>query len=421
MKTTNFLLATVFCFLTIGLNAQWVQLEPFCDYTLHAVFFTDANTGYVAGNQGTIAKTNDGGMNWVVQTVGENINIVSVHFPDQNTGYALGGGGIVLKTVDEGMNWSTSVIDSLYHLTDVYFTSVDTGYISGDYTVGGGITYGIILKTTNGGIDWTLHEQGGSSLRSVHFPSPHTGYVLGHSIGGAPSYWRMLKTVDAGQTWVHSFGTPALWVSSVFFINDTIGYTVGSQFLLKTTDGATNWISSDIGNSSGSTLTSVFFTDLNTGYITAWNSMNQGCIFQTNDGGENWDYNWIGDNALLAVHFPATDTGYVVGDMGDIFKTTNGGATGFNIRPGKSLTQSLFTFPNPFSKQISFKFTLQEAGKFDLAIYNSMGACVAVLINEYRQAGSHQLTWNATYLPPGLHFLRLQAGNEVRTGKIIKQ
>ena len=100
----KFTLISAIILTTNFLYSQWVQLENFSDYDLLSVFFTDANTGYVVGDNGTIAKTSDGGMNWDVQTVGGDFNVFSVHFPDNSTGYALGGGEIVLKTVDEGFS-----------------------------------------------------------------------------------------------------------------------------------------------------------------------------------------------------------------------------------------------------------------------------------------------------------------------------
>ena len=78
-------------------------------------------------------------------------------------------------------------------------------------------------------------------------------------------------------------------------------------------------------------------------------------------------------------------------------------------------------YPNPFHSSITIEFELKAKTPVTLHIYNHMGQQVAKLLNEIRAKGQHQLTWNAAHLPPGLYFLRLQAGNEVRTGKVIKQ
>jgi hypothetical protein len=80
----------------------------------------------------------------------------------------------------------------------------------------------------------------------------------------------------------------------------------------------------------------------------------------------------------------------------------------------------LTVYPNPFHSSTTIEFELKAKTQATLQVYNHMGQQVAELLNESKAPGNHQLTWNAAHLPPGLYFLRLQAGNEVRTGKVIK-
>ncbi|MBE0639667.1 MAG: T9SS type A sorting domain-containing protein, partial [Bacteroidales bacterium] len=81
---------------------------------------------------------------------------------------------------------------------------------------------------------------------------------------------------------------------------------------------------------------------------------------------------------------------------------------------------NLTGFPNPFTTSTTIEFELKAETPVTLQVYNHMGQQVADLLNESRAPGNHQFTWKAAHLPPGLYFLRLQAGNEVRTGKVIK-
>ena len=75
----------------------------------------------------------------------------------------------------------------------------------------------------------------------------------------------------------------------------------------------------------GNTLQSVCFIDNNTGYAVGW----LGTIIKTTDGGSNWSILNSGTlNYLSAVQFPLdAQTGYAVGNKGSILKTTNNGAT----------------------------------------------------------------------------------------------
>ncbi|MCF8380568.1 MAG: N-acetylmuramoyl-L-alanine amidase [Bacteroidales bacterium] len=53
-------------------------------------------------------------------------------------------------------------------------------------------------------------------------------------------------------------------------------------------------------------------------------------------------------------------------------------------------------YPNPFSSETSFSYSLPVDSKVKLSVYNIMGEQVAVLINENKFGGSHNFVWNAT-------------------------
>lgn len=67
-------------------------------------------------------------------------------------------------------------------------------------------------------------------------------------------------------------------------------------------------------------------------------------------------------------------------------------------------------YPNPFNPSTKISFTLPEAGKTTLTIYNSLGEEVAQLINNFRSAGKHTVTWNAENLPSGVYLYQIRAG-----------
>jgi len=54
-----------------------------------------------------------------------------------------------------------------------------------------------------------------------------------------------------------------------------------------------------------------------------------------------------------------------------------------------------------------------------LKVYDVLGNEVATLLNEEKPAGTYELTWNATNLPSGVYFYRIQAGSFVETKKMI--
>ncbi len=80
---------------------EWRWLNPLPQGNpLYSVYFTDEDTGYVAGVGGTIIKTTDAGESWTILSSGTTNSLYSIYFTDANTGYAVGVGGTILKNRD---------------------------------------------------------------------------------------------------------------------------------------------------------------------------------------------------------------------------------------------------------------------------------------------------------------------------------
>ncbi|MBK7128281.1 MAG: T9SS type A sorting domain-containing protein [Crocinitomicaceae bacterium] len=123
---------------------------------------------------------------------------------------------------------------------DVFFVNADTGFV-----VGGVQGEGAILRTTNGGIDWdttTTFELVGStfiSLTSIYFPDDSVGYTIGSG--------RIFKTTNCGVDWfeidtTNTFNSNAN--TDIIFVNvDTgfYGYTDFGSACFRTTDGGYTW------------------------------------------------------------------------------------------------------------------------------------------------------------------------------------
>ena len=55
----------------------------------------------------------------------------------------------------------------------------------------------------------------------------------------------------------------------------------------------------------------------------------------------------------------------------------------------------------------------------ELSIYNLLGQKVATLVSMKQAAGSYQVVWNASGLPSGIYYYRLQAGDFIQTKKLM--
>lgn len=69
-------------------------------------------------------------------------------------------------------------------------------------------------------------------------------------------------------------------------------------------------------------------------------------------------------------------------------------------------------YPNPFNPTTTIEFTLPEAGKASLKVFNMIGQQVATLFDQNAEAGRlYRATFSASSLPSGLYFYRLEFAN----------
>jgi hypothetical protein len=75
-------------------------------------------------------------------------------------------------------------------------------------------------------------------------------------------------------------------------------------------------------------------------------------------------------------------------------------------------------YPNPFNPTTTFSFSLPEAQQVTLQIYNLRGQLIGTLIDGTREAGVHDLTFDASHLSSGIYVYRMTAGDQVLSGKM---
>ncbi|TKJ41224.1 hypothetical protein CEE37_06045 [candidate division LCP-89 bacterium B3_LCP] len=76
-------------------------------------------------------------------------------------------------------------------------------------------------------------------------------------------------------------------------------------------------------------------------------------------------------------------------------------------------------YPNPFNPVTNIAFSLPIAGDVILGVYNIQGSQVATLLDEWQNAGRHDVTFVANNLSSGLYIVRLQAGEFHTSQKIV--
>lgn len=167
----------------------WVEVESGTEASLTDVFFPDRSRAWVAGEGGTVLWSEDAGVTWQAADTGTNAKISAISFaPDAVSGVAVGDSGTVLMSSDGGETWRTVEAGADGALADVEFSGASTVWAVG--------ANGTALQSRDGGANWTSMDvgaPGGTKLEDVAFDGS-SGAITGE--GGF-----IATTADGGASW----------------------------------------------------------------------------------------------------------------------------------------------------------------------------------------------------------------------------
>ncbi len=76
-------------------------------------------------------------------------------------------------------------------------------------------------------------------------------------------------------------------------------------------------------------------------------------------------------------------------------------------------------YPNPFNPATSFKYQIATAGQVSLKIYDVLGREVASIVDERKEPGEYNATWDASGFSSGVYFFKLQAVSFTEVKKML--
>lgn len=110
----------------------WTQVTSFStSQTTHAIFFADSNRGWIAGNGGSVLRTEDKGKSWNLLATGTQKTLQALYFTDRDKGWAVGDSGAALRTLDGGDHWMALPIPTTESIVAVDFTDARNGWALG--------------------------------------------------------------------------------------------------------------------------------------------------------------------------------------------------------------------------------------------------------------------------------------------------
>ncbi|MGH7786829.1 MAG: WD40/YVTN/BNR-like repeat-containing protein [Candidatus Binatia bacterium] len=200
---------------------------------------------------------------------------------------------------------------------------------------------GKILATEDAGYTWKIVASGtDKSLYSIRFPDTVNGWIVGQD-------GLILHSADGGATWSKQASGASVYLFSVDFVDAQRGWAVGDEATWVTTvDGGATWKLNKLGSdekltadeallASEPVLYDVEFLDAKTGWIVG----EFGNIYHTTDGGETWKtqqesllggdgiFDTLDIPTFFGVSFVDAQNGIVAGLDSRIARTRDGGAT----------------------------------------------------------------------------------------------
>ncbi|HEX2489941.1 MAG TPA: YCF48-related protein [Blastocatellia bacterium] len=312
---------------------EWAAQSSGALAKLSGVFFVDRDHGWVAGSNGTLLATEDGGAKWLRQTLPErqrNEALNDVWFFNSGRGLLLGEYGLfnrrgdidwsekvfLMMSKDRGANWEAGTLrpPPVSILLRMYFANDQIGWAVGEA--------GTIQRTIDGGATWDLQEGPTRKLlNDVAAIDESHAWAVG--AGGT-----ILRTVDGGRNWDEQSSGGAQALRAVHFVDSQRGWAVGAKgAIISTVNGGARWRRQTSGVELN--LNDVVFLNAKEGLGKGpregpgegWIAGDRGVLLHTTDGGATWENVELNARGNLSrLFFIAPDCGWVVGTSGAIFK-----------------------------------------------------------------------------------------------------
>jgi hypothetical protein len=145
--------------------------------------------------------------------------------------------------------------------------------------------------------------------------------------------------------------------------------------------------------------------------------------YVTSDFKRLTDEEWKAEYAGLIASRPSWANLFLANQSGNIREKGQTLVTGIVSDPaGAAMPQSVAlaqNYPNPFNPSTKIRFELPQASRVSLKVFDVLGREVMTLVDEVIPAGVYYVRFDGSTLSSGVYFYRLQAGESVKTKRMI--
>jgi photosystem II stability/assembly factor-like uncharacterized protein len=311
-----------------------------------------------SNDSGGIFRSTNKGESWerVLPSNTENISIATG--PNDEI-VAVGADGyynFIKISTDDGLNWN----DISYGTGGAYSVAINSA--------------GDIFVTRNGGLDRKL----ANDTVWTNCPGASSGiYAAIHIASNGYIYTDYTRSTDNGETWTTN--------NNPTFITSYAENSLGHLFIGTSNLGQGVYRSTDYAE-------------------TPWEQINTGLPIMDihSVGVDDQDYLYAGSWGM------------------SMFKTTTSTIT--SVENNKFKPTSFYleqNYPNPFNNTTIIRYSIPKEGIVTIRIYNILGEEVTTLVNEQKEAGNYQATFNSDQFTSGVYFYQIKAGEFTQTKKMI--
>jgi len=258
---------------------------------------------------------------WVELETQNTVFLKSISAVTDNLVWALPLSGKVLKSTNGGLNWTSYVfnnaeIPSGNRFNNIFALDESTAFISGqNFTQ----TIGYSYKTTNGGQNWfQIFSITNGYINAIWMRNSNEGILTDDPIN---NYWTIRKTTNGGINWFVATTYPALTgelgvTCSIYSSGDYIWIGTGSGRIFHSSNFGASWNIQNLNNNHE--IGAINFINYLTG-ICVGNTI----LSYTVNSGVNWvNMNYPNTGTSVGVAGGLND--FIIGNIGrKIYRTTN--------------------------------------------------------------------------------------------------